>query len=234
MLTQAQIATEWGPACSGPSATVTLYGGGRVTVAPAIVDAVKALDAVLRRHSYATRAADTGAYSCRRKTGGTGWSNHSYKIALDLNWRTNPYGGRLVTDMPRAMVDDILAIRTNSNAQVWSWGGDWRGNKDAMHYEIVCRRADIATGIRGATAPPNDLAAALAKAKMQVLGDKRDNPLWAMAFLRAGLRRVTGRDLATEGPWDPFVAQTVIDLQRWTGQNELGFVGPKTWRLLFP
>lgn len=151
MLSDAGLFREYGPRCSGKSAVVSLNGKGRVTVALVIVEAVKALNAVLVAFRYLTRAGDTGAYNCRLKVGGNGWSIHSLKIALDINWITNPYGPRLVTDYPPAMVRAILAIRTNSGAQVWSWGGSWDGNKDAMHWQIACTRRDLASGINWGT-----------------------------------------------------------------------------------
>jgi hypothetical protein len=147
---------NWGPACEpGAYQRVDLNGEGRVTVDKRCVPAVEALSKVLRAHGYATRRADTGAYNCRQITGGTGFSLHAYGIAIDINWSTNPYGKRLVTDMlgadgqDRSMVDAILAIRTNNGARVWEWGGDWSGNKDAMHFEIDCTPADLATGLQG-------------------------------------------------------------------------------------
>lgn len=143
----------WAPPCRGPWATVTLYGGGEVTVRPAIVEAVKALDAVLRVYGYKATPPDCGAYNCRTITGGSGYSLHAYGIALDINWQDNPYGKRLITDMPKAMVAAIKAIRTKGGKQVWRWGGDYSGNKDAMHWEIICSPADLAKGVNWATVP---------------------------------------------------------------------------------
>lgn len=154
-LTTSQLRAAWAPPCnSGSFVTISLYGEGRVTVDPRTTDAVAALDACLRAHSYETRKADTGAYNCRQITGGSGYSLHAYGIALDLNWQTNPYGPSLVTDMPRAMTDAIQAIRTNNGCRVWEWGGSWSGNKDAMHFEMDCRPSDLATGIAGHLIPP--------------------------------------------------------------------------------
>lgn len=153
MLTDAQLFHAWGGRCSGKSATVSLYGNGKVTVHPAIVPAVLALNVCLIVFNYATRAADTGAYVCRPKVGSKGWSAHAYKLALDLNWATNPFGPLLRTDMPPAMRAAIKAIRTNNGKQVWAWGGDWSGNKDAMHWQICCTPADLATGIDPRTLP---------------------------------------------------------------------------------
>lgn len=143
----------WGPACRGPHTRVDLYGAGTVVVKSSIVPAVKALDAGLAKHKYVTRYHDTGAYNCRRITGGSGYSLHAYGIALDINWQSNPYSYRLITNMPSAMRADIKAIRTNNGRQVWYWGGDWSGTKDAMHWEIGCSPADIRTGINSATIP---------------------------------------------------------------------------------
>ena len=152
-LSTPELRAVWAPPCQGPWSEVTLVGGGRVSVRPAIVDAVRALNACLAAHQYPTRSADTGAFNCRHITGGTGYSLHAYGIALDINWSTNPYGPVLHTDMPRSMIDAILGLRTNSGQQVWGWGGDYRGNKDAMHFEIVCSPQHIASGIHLATLP---------------------------------------------------------------------------------
>jgi hypothetical protein len=131
--------------------------------------AYKALDACFVAHAYQLRQADTGAYNCRVITGGTGYSLHAYgpgdkfvftggvrvtsALACDVNWLTNPYGPVLVTDMPKAMIRDVKAVRTRSGMQVWRWGGDYTGNRDAMHFEVVAHPNDLATGIDPATVP---------------------------------------------------------------------------------
>lgn len=155
MLTTTQLRKAWSPACASASTrqTLNLNGSGRITVDRRTIPAFKALNACLVAHHYLTRRNDTGAYNCRRITGGTGYSLHAYGIAADLNWQTNPYSKRLITDMPAAMVADIKAIRTRNGRQVFGWGGDYRSNKDAMHFEIVCSPADLATGINPATVP---------------------------------------------------------------------------------
>lgn len=172
--TTRQQRENWAPACEpGRYQRVDLHGEGRVTVDKRIVPAVEALSAVLEAHGYETRRADTGGYNCRPITGGTGYSLHAFGICVDINWSTNPYGKRLVTDMPRAMVDDILAITTNSGARVWEWGGDWKPNRDAMHFEIDCTPADLATGLR---ATDNEEALTVAE---------RDDIIAALAGIRA-------------------------------------------------
>lgn len=149
-----QLRTLWAPACTKKWAFKTAYS---------------ALDAWFKKYGYKV-GTGSGAANCRQITGGTGYSLHSYfgtaaytfwngyviplmALAVDINPGANPYGPRLVTDMPRAMVDAIERVRTNNGKQVWRWGGYYTTNKDAMHYEIVCSPADLATGINPATLP---------------------------------------------------------------------------------
>lgn len=158
MLTTTQLRAAWNPPCKlQGGVTLTLNGDGRVYVDGRTADAVRALNRCLDVFGYRTRRKDTGAYNCRQITAGKGHSLHSYGIALDLNWTSNGYrstnDGILDTDMPAAMVGAILAIRTVNGRQVWGWGGNYRSIEDPMHYEIVCRPADLATGIDWRTVP---------------------------------------------------------------------------------
>lgn len=99
-LSTAQLRQVWAPRCRGPWARVSLNGAGKVSVRPAIVEAVKALNACLIYYRYYTRAADTGCYVCRPIASSGNWSLHAFAIALDINWKNNPFMRRLITDMP--------------------------------------------------------------------------------------------------------------------------------------
>ncbi len=154
MRSTAELRILWAPACTPPFARYTLHGGGVVTVDVLVVDALKALNAVLIDWDYRTRRADTGAYNCRQITGGTNYSLHAYGIAVDLNWNTNPYGRTLVTDMAIGMIEAIEGIRTAGGVQVWRWGGRYSNNKDAMHFEVVASPAELVRGIRSTTTTP--------------------------------------------------------------------------------
>lgn len=150
MLTTAELRSAWDPPCAPAlMKTVELVQGVRVQCRGEVATAVQALGRVFEAHNYAIRAGETGAYNCRPITGGTGYSLHSYGIAVDVNWNSNPYRADnvLVTDMPKVMVSNVLRICTNNGQQVWGWGGNYRNTKDAMHFEIVCAPADLATGI---------------------------------------------------------------------------------------
>lgn len=128
-------------------ATYEFYPGVRITTHKAAKAAFEALGRVMHAHGYKVKRGDTGAYNLRVIVGTNRLSNHSWGLALDVNWSTNPYGARLVTDMPKPMVDDILAIKTRNGKPVFRWGGNYRGKKDAMHYEVMVTPADLGTGI---------------------------------------------------------------------------------------
>lgn len=143
----------WTPSCHFEKHTLTMHSGARLSgLNVKVFEAFQALDAVMRSHRYVPRANgpgawETGAYNCRKITGGSNWSLHAYGIAVDINARTNPYGTRLITDMPFAMVEAIKAIRTQSGAEIFRWGGNYPKVKDAMHYEIVASPKEMDSGI---------------------------------------------------------------------------------------
>lgn len=161
MLSTTQLRDAWGPACHMTSTRVVLFGGAPIIVDYRTKEAFTALSQCLENHGYPADRLTTGAYNCRAITGGTGYSLHAFGIAVDINWARNPYqhpaqyAHGLTTDMPAAMVSDILSLRTRSGAQVFGWGGNYSGNKDPMHYEVVCTPADVATGIIGHAPNPS-------------------------------------------------------------------------------
>ncbi len=162
MRSTTQLRGVWAPACKlRPHARFTFWSGVPVTVDGRIVPALRELDACLRRHGYRPKEGQTWGYNCRKITGGSGYSLHAYGIAIDINSLANPYGRRLVTDMPTAMVQEIEAIRTKGGHRVWGWGGRYSNNKDAMHFEVVASPAELATGIRtGVPTEEDDLSEA--------------------------------------------------------------------------
>lgn len=146
-LSSSSLRNYWSPRCRGPWAKMTLHGGGQIQVRSSAIEAAKALNSVLVRNNYRTYYNHTGAYNCRMSKGASGgWSLHAYGIAVDLNWLWNPFGGsrhHIPTHVARA----ITNIRTKNGRQVWTWGGDWSGTRDWMHFQIGCTPGDLATGI---------------------------------------------------------------------------------------
>lgn len=72
-----------------------------------------------------------GGYNKRRTSSGK-WSHHAQGLAIDINPDKNPYGKKLITDMP----SNISQIAAKHGL---GWGGNWRSSKDAMHFSAAAR-----------------------------------------------------------------------------------------------
>lgn len=70
---------------------------------------------------------DLGGYNYRNKRDGTSLSEHAFGNAIDINPSRNTFGGNK-TDLPA----DVSQLAAKYGL---SWGGDWRGKKDFMHFE---------------------------------------------------------------------------------------------------
>mgnify|MGYP006053707913 FL=1 len=210
MRSTAELRILWAPACTAPFARLNLYGEGVVTVDVLIVDAVKALNAVLIDWDYRTRR-DTGAYNCRPITGGTNYSLHAYGIAVDLNWSTNPYGHHLITDMPIGMIEDIEGIRTAGGVQVWRWGGRYSNNKDAMHFEVVASPAELARGIQSQTTTNTErlIVTPEDERKIQAMLDTQGNRI--IEFLTAVIADNFATSLNKVAKWTKAMSDLTVD-----------------------
>jgi hypothetical protein len=95
-------------------------------------------------------ANNTSAFNCRAVTGGTGFSEHSYGTAIDLNPVQNPYlsGTTVLPEQGRPYVsrpsapgvihagDAVVA----AFAQIgWKWGGNWSNPIDYQHFSVSGR-----------------------------------------------------------------------------------------------
>lgn len=149
-------AETWGNGCD-PSAIVAAFwqlGGAKIQCHKSAVGVFRALGRIMRRYHYIGRSGVTGCYNCRQITGGTSLSAHAYGIAIDVNWDTNPYRtDKVVSDMPRAMIEEIEALTTDKGVKALRWGGDWDGrpetphsNYDAMHFEVMAEPAELRWG----------------------------------------------------------------------------------------
>lgn len=234
MRSTAQLRAAWSPPCRLQTARFPFWTGVQVVVDQRAVEALQALDAVFRNWNYGPRAGETWGYACRRITGGTGYSLHAYGATVDVNSLANPYGPRLVTDMPREMVNAALAIRTNGGHEVWGWGGNYRRNKDAMHYECVASPQELATGInwntvRGTpppTPPPIPDGAPpwpgrVLKQPPIMRGD--DVRQWQQQMAKRGWR------LEVDGAYGTGTENVCRKFQAEKGLKVDGKVGPSTW-----
>ena len=97
------------------------------------------------------KANNTSAFNCRAVTGGTGWSEHAYGRAIDVNPFVNPYvkGSTVLppeaapyTDRSRrdpGMIHSDDAVVRAFAARGWSWGGYWSSLKDYQHFSTSGR-----------------------------------------------------------------------------------------------
>lgn len=106
-----------------------------------LVDAYGASD-------FASIEADnTSSFNCRRATGQTGWSEHAYGRAIDVNPIENPYvypNGTTVHRASRPYLDRSRhrpgmalpgGVLVGAFASVgWGWGGSWVGAEDLQHF----------------------------------------------------------------------------------------------------
>lgn len=106
---------------------------------------MRLVDAYSGDDGASMKANNTSAFNCRAKTGGTGWSVHSYGRALDVNPVQNPYvkgatvlpgAGAAYTDrwpLRKGMV--TWTVRDAFADAGWRWGGSWTSLKDYQHFE---------------------------------------------------------------------------------------------------
>jgi len=98
----------------------------------------------------ASMAADnTSAFNCRAVTGGSGFSQHSYGHAIDINTIENPYvrGSKVLPPEGSAYTDraDVRPGMITADGPVvaafraagWKWGGHWRSLKDYQHFSAT-------------------------------------------------------------------------------------------------
>lgn len=173
-------------------------------VADVTAPAWQILSALMDAYAVTIDDLFSGTYNCRQTTGGSGYSLHSYGIALDINPKDNPYGDELVTKLPGGFIGEVLALRTNNGRRVFRWGGDWdddpatpHNKYDAMHFEITCSPADLATGI--AYQKENDMP--LLPMKLGDGGTSNEDKRSDVAWMQTRLNRVLPADdrITTDG-----------------------------------
>jgi len=87
---------------------------------------------------------DTSAFFCRPTTGSSGWSQHSYGTAIDINPVQNPYVKGATVIPPNgaparnaAVAGTITKVSLPVTAMKragLTWGGTWSSLKDFMHF----------------------------------------------------------------------------------------------------
>jgi peptidoglycan hydrolase-like protein with peptidoglycan-binding domain len=133
---------------------VALYTGAEIVggVHRALVPAVQAMSHVMALHNYRPVHPGNWGVAYRPVRGRKSWSLHAFGCAVDIGAPVNPMTSRFVTDMPPALISDLMAIRSiASSERVWTWGGFWgvRGKRsDAMHFQANCGPKALGKGVR--------------------------------------------------------------------------------------
>lgn len=133
----------WGPGWPTPrwsdmASVKATRSGVTINVHRRIARLVQVLLDETERRGYLLRGGQTGAYNSRPISGTTVPSNHSWGLAIDVNWSINfaSYDGRNHGDLP-AWVPDLWA------QYGFAWGGHYSGSfKDPMHLEFMGSPAD--------------------------------------------------------------------------------------------
>lgn len=138
----------WGagwPSCNGAKAAGTAVvtadrSGVRISVHKRVARLVDLLMDDTERRGYLLINGQCGGYNCRAISGTSTASNHSWGLAVDLNWQSNPFARPRVTDMP-----GWLPLLWNRYG--FAWGGNYgnngtTGRADAMHLEFMGSPAD--------------------------------------------------------------------------------------------
>nr|WP_246283642.1 M15 family metallopeptidase [Nocardioides perillae] len=100
---------------------------------------------------------DTGAFVCRPVTGGGGFSQHAYGLAVDLNPFQNPYlrVRETASGTERIVLPELASAYLDRDRRApgmvraggpvvrafarigWSWGGDYRTLRDWQHFSLT-------------------------------------------------------------------------------------------------
>ena len=93
----------------------------------------------LKNIGFPVRASDTSAYCWRNMVSGNKVSAHSYGVAIDVNWNSNPMigytsGNYKPGEDPYAVTTEVVNIFKKYG---FYWGGDWSSSKDYMHFSYI-------------------------------------------------------------------------------------------------
>jgi hypothetical protein len=153
----------WGqgwPSCSGVKSAGTSIitadrSGTRLSVHKRIARLVDILIDWTESTGYLLKPGQCGGYNCRAIGGTRSPSNHSWGLAVDLNWLDNTFNSTGRHALP-------VSVARMWNRYGFAWGGDYSGPmKDWMHLEFMGTPddADVMTGLaisdfaRGVAAP---------------------------------------------------------------------------------
>ena len=115
----------------GRLVTITTKSGAKFSVAKKYENNFRGFFEDLENTGYNIKpGGGSGGYNYRKAKASGRFSYHASGLAIDINPSANPFGQRLITDMP----SNIAQIASRHGL---GWGGDWNSVKDAMHFCIA-------------------------------------------------------------------------------------------------
>lgn len=221
-------ARGWGPGWptdNSSKMTTVRAGGIALSVRAELGPLVEWLVNETTARGYGLRHGECWGFANRAIRNSNRPSNHSWGLAVDLNAPANPMSQQLVTDMPGWMVE----LWTSKS---FRWGGNYKGRKDAMHYEFMgtpedARRLTAEVSGAGVTATPT------ASGTPSATGPLLKRPAEGPDVRRLQERLVAhGAQLAVDGDFGPATEEAVRAFQQARGLEVDGKVGPRTWAAL--
>lgn len=179
---------------------------------------------------------DDWGYAERDIRGSSAVSNHASGTAIDLNATQHPLGTNPTANFTSAQIAKIREI-VGATQDVVRWGGDYKGRKDPMHFEIndgmtmaQCEAAlkvmQEFNGTKGTPAPSRPSTPISAPSAVLKNGSKGE----AVKKLQAFMNRVYPRysKLVVDGIFGYHTEVAVEEFQKRSGLVKDGIVGPKT------
>lgn len=184
---------------------------------------------------------DDWGYNCRKVRGRVTPSFHSAGIAIDLNATRHPLG-KVGTFNARQRA----TIRALCKKYGMRWGGDYRGRKDEMHFEVIVTRSAALALARRVQAKPAATPTAKPAAARAAAAPKPSPPRLAklkygaknsdIVKLQQRLNQLGYHVGTADGAYGPKTRGAVAAFQRhlgWHGSDADGHMGPHTLRELF-
>jgi Putative peptidoglycan binding domain/D-alanyl-D-alanine carboxypeptidase len=212
----------WGPgwpADNSGKMTTVRAGGVAVSCHGEIASLVGWLLDQTLANGYGPRHGECWGFANRAIRGTSTPSNHSWGLAIDINAPANPMTDRLVTDMPPWMPEMW-------KSKMFRWGGDYRGRKDAMHYEFMGTPDDARRIIAELGGAPAPMAATSSRPTLRK-GAKGPDVSHLQDRLNAH-----GAGLGVDGVFGPRTDAAVRNFQQAHGLVVDGICGKNTWAAL--
>ncbi|WP_299117714.1 lysozyme family protein [uncultured Eubacterium sp.] len=117
-----------------------------LTVHARLATEFKAVFEDMVKAKFRIKASETCAYVWKNIIGTGTVSQHSYGLAIDINWNDNPcfyntnvdvtkgYGGYRPGKNKYSVTQKVIKIWKSHG---FYWGGDWSGKKDTMHFSYT-------------------------------------------------------------------------------------------------